>query len=511
MGTPLYSVQALRQIEVDAQATLPAGELMRRAGAAAARLIHAQRPDASALIVCGPGNNGGDGYVCAAELKQLGHAVTVVALAPPASADARAAAQRWNEAGGAIVPALPSAEHDVIVDAMFGIGMARPLSGVYLDAARWMSSRRPHVLAIDVPSGLDADRGAWVGGVPGVHAKATLTFLSAKPGLYTHDGVDAAGIVHVDTLGVAPAASAGALLEPSDFGSVLVPRPRNSHKGSYGNVLVVGGHVGMVGAALIAARAALRLGAGRVYVDCIGAPEMRLDPVQPELMFRRSADVVPVDALVIGCGLGADAAAAAALRFALLQPTPVVIDADALNLIAADNSLQQALRDRGDSCVLTPHPLEAGRLLGLGARDVQQDRIGAACTLADRFSCIVVLKGAGTVIAEARGRYWINPTGSPALATAGTGDALAGMIGALIAQKVTPAIAARAAVWLHGAAAEEFGDELGLAAAEIAPIAARILARLRRGAVGADAPGVQLDAPRAARGDLGVVGDKHQG
>ncbi|MGE5337999.1 MAG: NAD(P)H-hydrate dehydratase [Gemmatimonadota bacterium] len=511
MATRLYSVQALRQIEVAAQANLPAGELMRRAGAAAAKLIHAQRQDARTLIVCGPGNNGGDGYVCAAELKQLGHPVTLVALAPPSTADARAAAQRWNEAGGAVVPSLPSAEHDVIVDAMFGIGMARPLGDAYLDAARWMSSRRQHVLAIDVPSGLDADRGAWVGDVPGVHAHATLTFLGAKPGLFTHDGVDAAGVVHVDDLGIASPAPAGALLEPSDFAPVLAPRPRNSHKGSYGNVLVVGGHVGMVGAALIAARAALRLGAGRVYVDCIGAPEMRLDPAQPELMFRRGADVVPVDALVIGCGLGADAAAAAALRFALLQPTPLVIDADALNLIAADTALQRTLRAHGQSCVLTPHPLEAGRLLGLSAREIQQDRIRAACMLADRFSCGVVLKGAGTVIAGASGDYWINPTGSPALATAGTGDALAGMIGAMIAQQITPAVAARAAVWLHGAAADEFSDEIGLTAAEIAPIAARILSRLRRGTVGADASRVQFDAAGAARRDLRIVGDEHQG
>jgi hydroxyethylthiazole kinase-like uncharacterized protein yjeF len=342
-----------------------------------------------------------------------------------------------------------------------------------------MSTQRRRVIALDVPSGLDADRGAWVGDVAGVHAGETVTFLGAKPGLYTLDGVDAAGRVRVETLGLDLTPSDGALLDAAEFAEALAPRMRNSHKGSYGNLLVVGGHVGMVGAALIAARAALRLGAGRVYVDCIGAAELRLDPVQPELMFRRSADVA-VDAIVIGCGLGADSAAAAALRFALLQASPLVLDADALNLIAAEDSARQALQKHTHARVLTPHPLEAARLLGCGAREVQADRIHAARELANRYASIVVLKGAGTVIAEAGGRYWINSTGSPALASAGTGDALAGMIGALIVQGIAPATATRAAVWLHGAAAEEFGDEVGLVASEIAQIAARILSRLRR-------------------------------
>jgi hydroxyethylthiazole kinase-like uncharacterized protein yjeF len=295
-----------------------------------------------------------------------------------------------------------------------------------------------------------------------------------------HDGVDAAGRVTVESLGVELPPSSGALLEPADFAAALAPRARNSHKGSFGNVLAVGGHVGMVGAALIAARAALRLGAGRVYVDCIGAPQMRLDPMRPELMFRRAADVVPVDAIVIGCGLGADALAMQAVEFALSQAVPLVIDADALNLIAAQARLRQALLEHRAARVLTPHPLEAGRLLGMDARAVQSDRVRAAHALADRLASLVVLKGAGTVLAEPDGRYWISPTGSPALATAGTGDALAGMIGALIAQHIEPAPAARAAVWLHGAAADEFGDEIGLAAAEIAPVAARLLSRLRR-------------------------------
>lgn len=480
MGTPLYSVQELRQIEARAQAGLAAGELMRRAGTAAARLIHQTQSDATVLIVCGPGNNGGDGYVCATELRRLGHQVAVVALAAAATDDARAAAGDFTQDGGQVLSEFPVRPFDVVVDAMFGIGATRPLVGAFLDAARTLSARAATVVALDVPSGLDADTGAWVGDVPGVRADRTITFLGGKPGLYTHDGVDAAGTVSIESLGVEPAASPGMLLEPSDFCAALAPRARNSHKGSFGNVLVVGGHVGMVGAALIAARAALRLGAGRVYVDCIGAPQMRLDPAQPELMFRRAADVTPVDAIVIGCGLGADAVAVQAIEFALSQPTPLVIDADALNLIAAQPRLREAMLGQRAARVLTPHPLEAGRLLGSDARTVQSDRVGAARDLADRLASVIVLKGAGTVLAEPGGTYWISQTGSPALASAGTGDALAGMIGALIAQRVAPAQAARAAVWLHGAAANEFGDEIGLAASEVAPIAARILSRLRR-------------------------------
>jgi hydroxyethylthiazole kinase-like uncharacterized protein yjeF len=483
MVTSLFTVAQLRRIESVAQVGLPAGELMRRAGAAAAALVHERDATASVLIVCGPGNNGGDGYVAAAELRQLGHRVTVITLAQPATQDALAAAQHWQATGGTSGRALPAErKFDVIVDAMFGIGMTRPLSGAYLEAARWMSARSAQVLAIDVPSGLDADRGNWVGGdVAGVCAGETLTFLGAKPGLYTNDGVDAAGRVRVDLLGVTEADSSGALIDPDQFATVVQPRLRNSHKGSYGIALIVGGNVGMVGAAMIAARAALRLGAGRVNVDCIGA-ELRLDPGQPELMFRTASQLPVVDAMVAGCGLGADAKALASLEDAISRPVALVLDADGLNLLAAHPALQTALAQRGSACVMTPHPLEAARLLGCDVSLVQADRIGAAQELTARLGTITVLKGAGSIVATADHRYWINPTGTPALASAGTGDALAGMIGGLLAQGFDAGEAVRAAVWLHGAAADEFTDDVGLAASDIAALAARVLSRLRRSA-----------------------------
>jgi hydroxyethylthiazole kinase-like uncharacterized protein yjeF len=428
--------------------------------------------------VCGPGNNGGDGFVVAAGLRAHGHEVRCVLLAErPTTDDARAALARWTASGGQIDAALPE-RCEIAIDALLGIGLTRPLSGVFLDAANWIT-RQPCAYAIDVPSGLNADTGTWVGTVPGVHAAATITFIGDKPGLHTAQGPDAAGEVVVNSLGTGARASAGHLIAPDDFAAVCLRRRLDSHKGSYGNVAVVGGGRGMVGAALLAGSAALRLGAGRVYVDAIGAPEFRVDPMRPELMFRPLHELDDLQAIVVGCGLGADAAARAALSEVLARNVPAVVDADALNLLSADVDLQRRAGESAAMLVLTPHPLEAARLLRSSAADVQADRVGAAAKLAQRYGCIAVLKGAGTVLAHPDGHYAINPTGSPALATAGTGDALAGMIGALIAQGHEAWTATQAAVWLHGRAAE--GGDIGLLADEIAPRAVEALRRLRAG------------------------------
>lgn len=482
MGTPLFRQQRLREIEKDAAAGLPVGTLMQRAGEVAAAWIARSFSQARrTIVVCGPGNNGGDGYVCATALRAVGRAVECVALAPPATDDARAAAARWDAAGGRTHAALDStAEADLGIDAMFGIGLARPLAGPYLEAAEWLNRRT--CVALDVPSGLDADTGAWVGRVAGVRAAATITFLGAKPGLFTADGADACGQVVVDGLGIRAAASDGALVDPSDFAAVCRPRPRNTHKGRFGNVAVIGGAAGMVGAALLAARGALRLGAGRVYVDTL-AGTMDVDPTMPELMFRATDTLDEPRVTVLGCGLGTSEQAAARLSAALARPDPCVLDADALNLVAAEVTLRNALAARSTATVLTPHPLEAARLLGSSAAEVQADRVSAARHLAASLRAIVVLKGAGSVVATPE-RWWISPTGTPALSTAGSGDVLAGMIGALLAQGFEPAPAVLAAVWLHGRAADEFGADLGLVAGEIAPRAASALAKLRAAAAG---------------------------
>lgn len=480
MESPLYRTDALRVLEHRASQGQPPGTLMQRAGHAAAAWILQRHPQAARIVVlCGPGNNGGDGYVCATALKAAGRAVTCVALAPAAADDARAAVLQWQSAGGRTLDALPAADScDLGIDALFGIGLARPLSGPWLDAARWLNALPGGCVALDVPSGLDADTGAWVGGVPGVQARATISFLAAKPGLFTAEGVDACGTVVLDSLGVDASASDGALNRPSAFASVLTPRARNTHKGRFGNVLVVGGAVGMVGAPLLAARAALRLGAGRVYVDAIGSA-IDLDLTTPELMFRRADTLDEPRVTVIGCGLGIGSEAHRHLAAALARAEPCVIDADALNLLAADTALRAALAPTKSPRVLTPHPLEAARLMGVDVVTVQADRVRAAQALARQTDAIVVLKGAGTVIADAQ-RCWINPTGGPALASAGTGDVLAGMIAALLAQGYPTVEAVLAAVWLHGRAADEFGADIGLIAGDVAPRAAQVLASLRR-------------------------------
>jgi hydroxyethylthiazole kinase-like uncharacterized protein yjeF len=460
---------------------------MQRAGAAAAQWIARRWPLARRVVIaCGPGNNGGDGYVCATELRRLGRAVDCIALAPAATDGARAAARAWQQAGGAVLdPELTDdafAAAELIVDALFGIGLSRPLDG---SAARWAAQMRgaaAPVVALDVPSGLDADTGAWVGGVVGVQAAATISFLAAKPGLFTADGADAAGAVLLDPLGVASTqAPDGTLSDPDSFAALCAPRLRNTHKGRFGDVQVIGGAAGMVGAALIAARAALRLGAGRVYVRLLDRTvdgRVDLDPVTPELMFRAPPADAPA-VTVIGCGLGDGSEARTALGQALQAAQPCVLDADALNLIAVEPDGIARVCAAPALRVLTPHPLEAARLLGLGAQQVQRDRIGACCSLARAAGAWVVLKGAGTVIASPDAAWWINSTGSPALATAGSGDALAGMLGALLAQGFDAQSAVLGAVWLHGRAAEMTGADVGLLASEIAPAAARAWHALR--------------------------------
>jgi len=508
----LLRIDEMRVLEARARSDLPPGTLMQRAGQGAADWIHAwlQGPvadapasgsvdrTASVLVLCGPGDNGGDGFVCARALRRLGHRVSCWAPLPSASADAVRARAALTLAGpGAGDPALTDLPHgagfDVVVDAVLGIGAQRPLAPPFLDALLWVREQRWPVVALDVPSGLNADTGAWIGAVTGAPAQHTITFLADKPGLHTLEGPQAAGVVHVEDLGVAALRDAtdapGRLNEPARFGALVRPRRNDSNKGDHGAVAIVGGAAGMVGAALLAGRAALRLGAGKVFVDCIGAPHMAVDPMQPELMFRSEAELPAVDAMVAGCGMGSDASVAARLGRILERDSPLVLDADALNAVALDASLAARVAARKGTTVLTPHPGEAARLLATNTRAVQQDRIGSALRIAQRLQSVVVLKGAGSVIAEPSGRYTINPTGGPALATAGTGDVLAGMIGALLAQnrrrEDLDLCAVLAAVWLHGCAAQRFGADLGLTASEVAPLAAQALAELRRGAGGA--------------------------
>ena len=481
---PLFGVAATRRLEQQAAAALPPHTLMQRAGLAAARLALALAPHAQQIwIACGPGNNGGDGLEAARHLHHWGKTVTVTWLGEAGQregklpADALASLQRARAAGVVFADAPPP-EVDFAIDALLGIGATPRPGDSSAEAARmadWMGLLRNSsapVLSLDIPSGLDAGTGtdfapesiAASAGPTRAGARFCLSFLTLKPGLFTAAGRDLAGQVWCDDLGVtAPYGTApDAWLAgqdrcgPSGRGQA----PHSSHKGSFGDVAVVGGESAgsahMAGAALLAGRAALHAGAGRVFVALLGSPSLSVDPQQPELMFR-NPDALDLAQQVVVCGCGGGDAVAAVLPRMLSRAPALVLDADGLNAVASDSSFQALLRARaarGWRTLLSPHPLEAARLLGSSTAAVQADRLDAASRLAAQFQCVVVLKGSGTVIAAPHAVPVINPTGNARLATAGTGDVLAGMLGAALAAGLPAVDAACSAVFQHGQLAD---------------------------------------------------------
>ncbi len=469
--SPLFDVAHTRRIEQAALATRPAHTLMQRAGDAVARLALALAPNARTIrIVAGPGNNGGDGLDAAIRLLQAGKAVEVLLLGEPHADDARDALARARDAGVPLNPHVLTAlgSVDLAIDALLGIGASRPAEGALREAIATVNALPCPVLAIDLPSGLAADTGQPLG--EAVRATHTLCLLTLKPGLFTGAGRDHAGTVWFDDLDIDTAADAPqAWLGGADAGAAPARR-HAQHKGSFGDVAVVGGAPGMSGAALLAGRAALAAGAGRVYVELLDTDAPTLDAGRPELMLRpgwtRRADPATLAHSAVVCGCGGGEAVRAVLPALLSTCERLVLDADALNAIAADESLQAQLAGRarrGHHTVLTPHPLEAARLLGLSNAQVQADRLVAAGRLADRFACVVVLKGSGSIIAAPDRTPCINASGNASLATAGTGDVMAGWLGGHWAQRDEHDAferawrAARHATWWHGAAAEATG------------------------------------------------------
>jgi hydroxyethylthiazole kinase-like uncharacterized protein yjeF len=439
------------------------------------------------LLLAGPGNNGGDALEAAACLAEAGlkpHLVRYAGAQPP-SPDCLQALAHAQRSGvdfyePAQLPALSAIDWALVIDGLFGIGLARPLSGEVCAAVEYVNQLRCPILALDVPSGLNADTGQVIGAGSrqslAIRATHTLTYIGDKPGLHTGDGRDCAGAVTVARLDIAPAlfpTTQTRLNQPALFADWLQPRAQNSHKGSYGDLIVIGGAHGMSGAPVLSARAALHCGAGRVLVGFL-EPASPYDAAHPELMCRRAQDLdFSEAALAIGPGLGSSRSAHDVLARALRSTMPLAIDADALNLLAAEPGLRHKLQHRRGAALLTPHPLEAARLLGTTAAAVQSDRLAAARTLAQQLNATVVLKGSGSIIATPDGSATINPTGNPALATAGTGDVLTGVCGALLAQGWPAAQAAWAAVWLHGAAADRLVADgigpVGLTASELIP------------------------------------------
>lgn len=471
---PLFDVAGTRRLEAAATNETAPFALMARAGSAVARLALALAPHARRILVlAGPGNNGGDGLEAATQLCAMGKPTAVLLHGDAARlpADAAQAFARARQAGVRIDSSAAAKldEGDIpelVVDALLGVGASRPPEGAIaaaIERIATLAARGARVLAVDTPSGLDVDRGRPFGAAC-VVAGDTLSLLTLKPGLFTAEGRDHAGRVWLDTLGAdLDTASAKAWL----VGNGGAPRRSElrrqaQHKGSFGDVAIVGGAPGMTGAAILAASAAHAAGAGRVFVDLLGAGAAPpgLDPLRPELMFRNAWWQGPVGALRAGtvvCGCGGGEAVREALPRLLSVAARLVLDADALNAIAADPALQAMTSARAArllQTILTPHPLEGARLLGCSASEIQADRLAAATELARRYAAVVVLKGSGSIIAAPDERPRLNATGNASLATAGTGDVLAGWIGGRWLPDASAFEVATRSVIEHGSAAE---------------------------------------------------------
>lgn len=471
MTRAVYSARSLRALEQRAQRELGLDgyALMQRAAQAcrwqleSISFIESRR---NIHLLCGVGNNGGDGYALAALLQKERLQPKVWSLGgPPRRGEARQAHAAWRAAGGVERDWNPGAFADldrraILVDALFGIGLSRDLEGEAAAAVRAVNavrSRGAQVLAIDLPSGLDADTGQVRG--EAVQASRTIGLVGRAAGAYLAAGPDLVGDLRHDELGIPDSLLAleppeFLLLDKEDLATGLPNRAREAHKGDHGHVLVIGGETGMGGAALLATRAALRSGAGWVSLATHPAHAAALLPAQPEAMIvgvSAPADLAHklavADVVALGPGLGQNAWGRALYAAALASGKPLVLDADGLNLLAA------APQPLPAGTVLTPHPGEAARLLGCGTAEVQRDRPAAARALARRYGAVAVLKGAGSLIADAD-RLDLCRYGNPGMAVGGMGDVLTGVIAALMAQGLSAGNAARLGVLAHARAGD---------------------------------------------------------
>ncbi|MNQ67713.1 Bifunctional NAD(P)H-hydrate repair enzyme Nnr [compost metagenome] len=476
---PLALYRAAQVRELDARliaAGTPGFELMQRAAQAVWRALRRRWPDAREVtVLAGRGNNAGDGYLLAALAQHSGWRVRVLAVGDPGQlgGDAASACAEARAAGVAIEPWSECAPlRGVLVDALLGTGLNGAVREPYAQAIRLANASGLPVLAVDIPSGLCADTGRVLG--VALQAELTVTFIGLKLGLYCLDGPDCCGALVFDDLrgdpallaSVAPAAlrlSAGSLPR-------LAPRPRNAHKGLFGHVLLVGGDLGFGGAALLAAESCLRSGAGLVSLATRDEHVPALLARRPEVMargvqssFQLQDLLAQADVLVLGPGCGQGAWGRGLLAGLGALDKPQVWDADALNLLAAAQ-----LTPPSGNWLVTPHPGEAARLLDCTTAEVQADRPAAALALARRLNAVVLLKGLGSLVATPAGELYLCDHGHPAMAGAGLGDVLAGLLGALLAQGLDVAAAARLGVWLHARAGERLGrGGRGLAAADL--------------------------------------------
>ena len=463
MATSLYTAAQVHDLDQAAIRTLgiPGYTLMQRAADAAFRALRAHWPQARHIVVlCGSGNNGGDGYVVARLAREAGFNVEVIALAKPnAQGDAARAHTDWQAAGGTILPAsadLPDA--DVYVDALFGTGLARAVEGAACRLIERLNASGRPLLSLDVPSGLDADTGNVLG--IAVRATVTITFVAHKRGLFTGAAADHCGELIFDTLGLPDTlytlcAADARLLDALEMSHWLPSRPRGAHKGDFGHVLAIGGDLGMGGAIRLAGEAALRVGAGLVSVATRVEHVSALNAARPELMTHAVADASGLEQLLqrasviaLGPGLGQGDWSRALWHAAIAAGKPTVLDADALNLLAHEPMSLPS------NTVLTPHPGEAARLLGCDTAAIAREGFAAVRAIAKRHAAVVVLKGAGSLIANPNGEVAVCPWGNPGMASGGMGDVLTGVVAGLLAQGLDPWRAACLGVGLHAQAGD---------------------------------------------------------
>jgi len=476
----LYSAAQVRALDAHAIEVLgiPGYTLMKRAGEAALRYLRARWPMAHRIvIVCGNGNNGGDGYVLARFAQAAGLTVSVLSPSAPAQlrGDARQAYADFAASGGTVQSFAPGglAAGEVIVDALLGTGLKGGVRPDLVPVISALNDSGKPVLALDVPSGLDADSGTVHG--EAVRAEATVTFVGLKTGLLVGDGPEFAGTVFFDDLELSPTSAQFAprltRIVETEIQAALPRRRRAANKGDFGRVLIVGSGSGMPGAVRLAGEACLRVGAGlvtaavapeNVAAIVAGRPELICVALSGEAVLAEA--IARADVIAIGPGLGRSEWARAALRAVLASGKPIVADADALNLLADSGSAAR------ENWILTPHPGEAARLLGQSAHDIQRDRLAALDRLLERYHGTIVLKGAGTLVGERARTPGLCERGNPGMATAGTGDVLTGAIAGILAQCRDSWAAARVGVLVHAMAGDAAarGGERGVLAGDVA-------------------------------------------
>ncbi|KAA8711825.1 bifunctional ADP-dependent NAD(P)H-hydrate dehydratase/NAD(P)H-hydrate epimerase [Pseudomonas cannabina] len=481
----LYSAAQVRDLDARLIAAgTPGLELMQRAAHATWRAIRRRWPEVNELtVLAGRGKNAGDGYLVAALAHKAGWQVNVLAVGAPDALTGDAASAYAMASDVTVQPWAGQQLKGVLLDALLGTGLNGEVREPYRSAIDAINASGLPVAAVDVPSGLSADTGQSLG--VSVRANLTVTFIGLKTGLLTGEAADQVGELVFDDLQADPALVAqtptsAKRLDTHNLPS-LAARPRTAHKGMFGRVLVIGGDYGFGGAALLSAESALRSGAGMLTLATRAEHIQAALTRMPEVMSAaiRSANqlmalIEPASVLVVGPGLGQASWGRSLLSAAANADRPQVWDADALNMLAAGQVSLPA------NSVITPHPGEAARLLGVGIKDIQADRLAAARTLARKFKTVCVLKGSGSLIADAHGQLALCDRGHPAMATAGLGDVLAGLIGALMAQHLTPFDAACLAVWLHASAGQNVGETgRGLAASDIIPAIRQLLEELQ--------------------------------